>query len=124
GIRDFHVTGVQTCALPISMPDDAMMPSVRRRGHEGGDRIALWEWSPPDEYDRNDPDVWAACNPALGVRIQPWFLAKQLANFTAAGKPEKFDTEHLGVWPSDAGARWQVITEQDWLDLLDDASTA
>lgn len=106
------------------MPDDAMMPSVRRRGHEGGDRIALWEWSPPDEYDRNDPDVWAACNPALGVRIQPWFLAKQLANFTAAGKPEKFDTEHLGVWPSDAGARWQVITEQDWLDLLDDASTA
>src|SRR5690606_40266682 len=22
GIRDFHVTGVQTCALPISLPDE------------------------------------------------------------------------------------------------------
>ncbi len=99
------------------MPEDAMMPSVRKRGHDGGDRIALWEWSPPEVYDRTDPKVWAACNPSLGDRIQPWFLAKQLENFTAAGKPAKFDTEHLGLWPGfDAGPpTWQVVPEQSWL---------
>src|SRR5690606_40301795 len=28
GIRDFHVTGVQTCALPISIPADALADRV------------------------------------------------------------------------------------------------
>src|SRR5690606_40544566 len=34
GIRDFHVTGVQTCALPISETD----PAAQRKGalHKGG----------------------------------------------------------------------------------------
>src|SRR5690606_40122395 len=33
GIRDFHVTGVQTCALPISMsyrPEEGLEQAVRR----------------------------------------------------------------------------------------------
>ena len=106
------------------MPADSMMPSVRKRGHDGEDRISLHEWSPAEGFNRNDPDVWAQCNPSLGIRIQPWFLAKQLNNFTAAGKPGKFDTEHLGLWPADAGSQWQVISEADWLALLDDGSQA
>src|SRR5207302_6962740 len=32
GIRDFHVTGVQTCALPIS---DSVRPNAEDRGSEG-----------------------------------------------------------------------------------------
>src|SRR5690606_41185352 len=30
GIRDFHVTGVQTCALPISIPTSCIL-SIRER---------------------------------------------------------------------------------------------
>src|SRR5690606_41912343 len=30
GIRDFHVTGVQTCALPITRPQTTTQPSHRR----------------------------------------------------------------------------------------------
>src|SRR5690606_39527718 len=30
GIRDFHVTGVQTCALPISGPSPKPLPAVRK----------------------------------------------------------------------------------------------
>lgn len=96
------------------MPEDAMLPSVRKRAHRGDDRVALHEWSPPKGYDRNDPEVHYLCNPALGIRIAPWFLAKQLKNFTEAGRPEKFDTEHLGVWPADADEQWQVFPEADW----------
>src|SRR5690606_40751605 len=36
GIRDFHVTGVQTCALPI------WMAQVRRRGTPQGALRTLW----------------------------------------------------------------------------------
>jgi hypothetical protein len=96
------------------MPEDAMLPSVRKRGLAGEDRISLHEWSPADDDDPADPQVHRRCNPAYGIRIQPWFLAKQLANFTAAGKPGKFSTEHLGQWPPDAGAEWQVITRHQW----------
>src|SRR5690606_40940103 len=41
GIRDFHVTGVQTCALPIlplSWPSRAWLP-LDRLGHESGIHI-------------------------------------------------------------------------------------
>src|SRR5690606_40600425 len=39
GIRDFHVTGVQTCALPISKPPAAPLDGAggaRTRGAAGG----------------------------------------------------------------------------------------
>jgi hypothetical protein len=101
------------------MPEDAMLPSVRRRAHRGDDRVALHEWSPPKGYDRTDPEVHYACNPALGIRIAPWFLAKQLKAFTEAGKPEKFDTEHLGDWPPDADEQWQVVGKEAWDDAGD-----
>lgn len=101
------------------MPEDAMLPSVRRRGHRGQGRIALSEWSPPKGFDRNDPEVAYGCNPALGIRIAPWFLEQQRSNFTEAGKPEKYDTEHLGAWAPDADEQWQVIPEQAWTDAGD-----
>lgn len=106
------------------MPEDAMLPSVRKRGLARGERIAMLEWSPPKKFDRTDPAVHAACNPARGIRISAEFLHRQLVNFTAAGKPEKFDTEHLGVWPDDEDEQWLVISENDWTDALDELSRA
>lgn len=32
-----------------------------------GTGVAYFEWSAPDDADPNDPDVWAACMPALGL---------------------------------------------------------
>lgn len=96
------------------LPADAMLPSVRRRGLARGSRIALYEWSPGPGFDRSDPDVSYACNPLLGIRIERWFLERQLAAFTAAGQPWKYDTEHLGLWPDDAAQQWQVLAEQEW----------
>lgn len=96
------------------MPEDAMLPSVRKRGLAGGGRIAMYEWSPPKGYDRTDPNVWYDCNPALGIRIKEWFLAQQLSAFTEAGRPEKFDTEHLGVWQDKEDRGWYAFRELDW----------
>jgi hypothetical protein len=101
------------------VPEDAMLPSVRRRAAAGDERTALYEWSPAKGFDRTDRDVWYDCNPALGIRISEWFLAKQLAAFTEAGRPEKFDTEHLGRWDDDEASLWQTIREADWLAAAD-----
>lgn len=104
------------------VPTDAMLPSVRQRAVDGDDRIAVYEWSPPEKFDRTDRNVWYDCNPALGIRISEWFLAKQLAAFTSAGKPEKFDTEHLCYWPVNADKEWLVIPQADWLAAYDPTS--
>src|SRR5690606_40651776 len=48
GIRDFHVTGVQTCALPIS-PPAGRAPSAARR-------------SPPGQGNRRPPAARAAAS--------------------------------------------------------------
>lgn len=98
------------------MPADAMLPSVRKRGQAGDPRMLYAEWSPGPDADLASVDTMYACNPALGIRIAQWFLQKQLDNFTAAGKPEKFSTEHLGLWPKDADEQWRVVKEQDWTD--------
>jgi phage terminase large subunit-like protein len=104
------------------VPDDAMLPSVRKRAMHRGLRTALYEWSPPEGFDRTDPQVWYDCNPALGIRISEWFLASQLLAYTEAGKPEKFDTEHLGLWPEDGGVT--LISLAIWAKWLDVDSAA
>lgn len=105
------------------VPEDSMLPSVRRRAVAGDDRTSVHEWSPPPGFDRTDPEVHRLCNPARGIRIAPWFLEKQLRNFTEAGKPEKFDTEHLGVWPLDEAQQWLTIGRTTWAAAADVAAS-
>ncbi len=97
------------------MPEDAMLPSVRKRAMKGGGRTSMYEWSPAKgNFDRTDPEVWYECNPALGIRIKPWFLKQQLDAFTEAGRPAKFDTEHLGLWHDRDDIGWIAFREEDW----------
>src|SRR5690606_39506815 len=55
GIRDFHVTGVQTCALPISHRGQVLVVAVVMKGHVSDFRAALAkagvsELQLPDRY--------------------------------------------------------------------------
>src|SRR5690606_40175258 len=45
GIRDFHVTGVQTCALPISDQNERKVAFLLGEG--------IWRWR-LDEFDRTE----------------------------------------------------------------------
>lgn len=108
------------------MPADAMLPSVRKRGHRGAHRVACLEWSPPKDFNRHDIDAIVEemyrCNPSLGIRISEWFLRAQLTAFAEAGKPEKFFTEHLGLWPADPDEQWRYVPEPDWTAAHDPES--
>lgn len=108
------------------MPDDAMLPSVRKRGHRGDERTACFEWSPPRGYKVGpefDVDMARRCNPAEGIRIAEWFLRKQHGAFFEAGKPEKYATEHLGLWHDKEDQGWFAFREVDWKAAQDPDSS-
>src|SRR5690606_39723715 len=92
GIRDFHVTGVQTCALPISAladDDDSEAGRRRRRGRrggrrireEGGDRDAFF-WVRGRTPSLDDPYVWFdPINPAAAApRAAPRSEERRVGN--------------------------------------------
>jgi hypothetical protein len=106
------------------MPEDALAPSIRQRGLDGDPALASFEWSPEEEFEPGDVDVWYACNPSLGYLIDEEFLRRQWSVFRTSQRPGAFSTEHLGLWPDSAGAQWAVIPKADWLAALDPDSAA
>src|SRR5256884_4878533 len=52
GIRDVAVTGVQTCALPISY--------LRKRAVVGSDRVFAYVWHPDDDGAANALREWVS----------------------------------------------------------------
>src|SRR5688500_19313922 len=52
GIRDYKVTGVQTCALPISLPWRLSVQAARLSAAP-----ALWRWERP-VLRQGTPDAW------------------------------------------------------------------
>ncbi len=106
------------------MPEDAMLPSVRKRGMAGDPEVFYAEWSPPRGADPADVDVWYDCNPSLGIKISEEFLASQYRRFAAASRVGKFSTEHLGDWPPSEDEQWLVIPESAWETAGDPDSKA
>lgn len=104
---------------------------LRRRARKGGDPgLVYLEWSadPHDEQcDRDcrehdeisDPRTWAKANPALGIRIDPRTVEREMASMSLDG----FLRERLGVgrWPAESGG-WAVISEDQWTGLEDSGS--
>ena len=122
----------------FTAPDKDLAPCdhvarVRKRARRGGDPglfYAEWSIDPHTDFcpagcaEHDDPASirsWLRANPGAGIRISVEHMAREFASMGAAG----FARERLGVgnWPADA-AGWQVISEEVWAALEDDASQA
>jgi len=104
---------------------------LHKRGHAGGDPgLCYLEWSADlctDEcgrgcrkHDRrDDPRTWARANPALGIRITPQFVEREMN----AMKAQKFNQERLGVgdYPAD-DELWALFPEEIWRSFMDASS--
>src|SRR5256886_8288691 len=70
GIRDLTVTGVQTCALPISGPDAEILarPETFRPFYDKGAGLGQTTW-PPDGWKHGGAPVWGwlSYDPALDL---------------------------------------------------------
>jgi len=97
---------------------------VRERGHAGGDEsLAYFEWSAqtdemagPEDVTvemAEDEAVWAAANPALGIRISAEHVGHERRSMDLRG----FVVERLGVgaWPRTDGLESTVIDWEDWI---------
>lgn len=101
----------------------ALLMSLRKRGTEGGGRLAYFEYgagTEGDVVDLDDPAVWRATNPALDIRITEEFVRGERDAMKSV--PTKFATERCGVWPRDLTEGWAVISEEDWQHQRDPSS--
>ncbi|MES2211439.1 MAG: hypothetical protein V4515_14845 [Chloroflexota bacterium] len=112
-----QINHFSTVPDPETMPDpqEAVLPAIHDRALEAvrtgvPGRLAYHDWSMKPGEDPSDPEVWYACNPALGIRITEDYVRSELA---ALG-PEKFSVERLGAWPVAKAEQWKVIPKLDW----------
>ena len=107
--------------------DGIVFSRVRDRAlKDTDDRLAYFEWS-LDAHDPGlvhdevlqDPAVWAATNPALGIRISPEYIDQEIGELDT----RTFCVERLGVgdWP-DPTLQRTVIDMLAWGALSDSTS--
>lgn len=90
------------------------LTTVRERALSGAaGRLCYLEWAADPDADLDDRAQWRQANPALGVRIDPEFLAVAR---NAMGE-EEYAREHLGLWAATGGR--SVIPQDVWQALVD-----
>lgn len=97
----------------------ALLLRLRRRGEAGAGDLAYFDFGAAgqaDEIDLDDRRVWAATNPALGIRISEETIAREREVLS----DEDFARERLGVWPRNAAGG--VIDPKQWADAGDPES--
>lgn len=118
--------------VPKPTPRGIPFTSIRNQGREAFDRnggdsgykgVAWLEWSSgremPTTYEEKltlamDRSLWPKSNPALGRRIQEWFLEKEIKTFISdpeLGIDAVF-REIVLIWPDETSTG--IITKEAW----------
>lgn len=104
-------------ASSAGMPESETLWNLRESGVAGDNaRLAYMEWSAPDDADPDDPEVWAASNPAFGIRISEDFVRSERSRMG----DEEFKRERLGIWAKLGNE--SVFASGVWSDLADPES--
>ncbi len=114
-----------TSSPPLDGESGGQLYALRERA-EGGDRNLCWhDWGVQgvnlgelSKVDLDDRALWAATNPALGIRITEDFISRERATLSA----EDFARERLGIWPRRISTEGGVIDAQLWAQLIDPES--
>jgi Phage Terminase len=102
--------------LPHTMSDVLRRLCVRGRAGKSSS-LAYFEWCADKDDPLDDVGVWGRANPALGIRISPEFVEREIE---ALG-PEGFARERLGIWSED-DLNARVIPAESWAACLDEQS--
>lgn len=92
--------------------DGEVYGRMRKDGVNGTDPKLSWhEWSIEDvsTTDMSDPEVWAACNPALGIRLDISVIEDEYKQMSKDG----FARERLSFW-YDVAEDLKAIKKDDW----------
>lgn len=106
-----------TSSAPMS--SSVQLHAVRRRALAGGsERLAYLEWSAPDGCEPADRAMWALANPALGLRVQPEFVAAEVDAMPVS----EFRRERLGIPDPEPDPEGNVIPLEVFRSLADPGS--
>lgn len=93
---------------------------LMKRGRAGNaPGLAYMEWSADPELPNDDPEAWAAANPAWGTRITTGTFAREMGSMEDA----EYRRERLGIVDLDDLAS-QVLEAKVWAALGDEQSQA
>jgi hypothetical protein len=90
---------------------------ICRRGRAGGAGLAYFDWSADPSLLSDDREAWAAANPALGIRLSPDSIVRELGSMDEAD----FRRERLGIVNLDDNAD-RVVDQDTWKRLIDGSS--
>lgn len=79
-------------------------------------RIAYFEFSAPEDADRDDPRVIAACHPAVGFTIDLDLIMAEKDRMDTSG-PIEFNRAYLGWWPRADEKPW-AIPKGAWMQCM------
>lgn len=97
---------------------------VRERGIAGEPGLAYFEWSAHLDVDRPeelseaqlaDRALWQQANPALGRRIDPEHMAREIASM--ATRTAAVELMGIGDWPATDGAEDTLISPTEWAEI-------
>lgn len=95
-------------------PNGVVLSAQRDRGLACDPRMAFFEWSADETFDRSDVHTWAIANPSLGYLIDVQTMADAYAGLSTRA----FDVENLsiGYW-YEAESDSAVIDREVWAEL-------
>lgn len=116
---------IYTSSPPLDGESGDVLFNLRERGERGGDDSLGWrDWGAAgnlnqlDKIDLDDRALWAATNPAKGIRITEETISRERRSMGAA----EFARERLGIWPVRATSVGVVLDPDRWAALVDEAS--
>lgn len=97
---------------PNQNTDGEVFGRMRNDGINGSDPKLSWhEWSVEDykAVDMSDPKVWAACNPALGIRLDISVIEDEFRQMSKEG----FARERLSFW-FNVAEELKAVKKKSW----------
>ena len=116
---------IYTSSPPLDGESGDVLFNLRERGERGGDDSLGWrDWGTSgdlahlEKINLDDRALWAATNPALGIRITEETISRERRSMGAV----EFARERLGIWPVRASAVGVVLDPDRWAALVDEMS--
>jgi hypothetical protein len=115
---------IYTSSPPLNGESGEVMFNLKRRADAGGDDSLGWrDWGIEgdldhlDDLDLDDRSLWAASNPALGMRLTEETILRERRSMGNAG----FARERLCIWPKISQGN-TVVDPAAWARLTDGGS--
>jgi hypothetical protein len=99
-----------TSSAPLTEECSTVLRRICKRGREGSDGLAYWEYCAAKDARLDDREAWAQANPGYPFRITDEAIVME----QAVTVPDDFARERLGIWLDDDDLANRIISADVW----------